>query len=100
MNQHGSSGEVVLEVPEHPVSSWGPCEWNLGGCECRQGGSHGVVTPDKVGKSQETLQLHSGYRLGPIHHCSICTFLAAIHKKLVIQEALEDLSDMEHVFLG
>ena len=38
------------------------------------GGSQGAVTPDKsgvkVGKSQETLQLHSGRRLGPINHCS------------------------------
>jgi hypothetical protein len=127
MNQNGSWGETVFEIPERPVSSWRPREQNLGRGECRQEGSQGAVTPDKaaikVGKSQETLQLQSGRRLGPIHHRSQlpgihlytpCSddvtqegdsgamefTLLSFHKKLVLQEPLENLSDVEHVFLG
>jgi hypothetical protein len=40
MNQDGSCGETVFE---HPVSSWGPREWNLGRGECRQERIQGVV---------------------------------------------------------
>ena len=91
------------------------------------GRSKGAVATDKagiqVGKSQETLQLHSVRSLGPMHehfhlpgiHLHIpCSddvtkegdggakefaFLC-FHKKLVLQEALKDLSDLEHMFLG
>jgi hypothetical protein len=90
--------------------------------ECRLVGSQGAVPPDKatinVGKSQETLQLHPGRRLGPIHQQS---HLSGIHLyiprsddvtkerdggvmefKLLLfhKKRLEDLSDVNHVFLG
>lgn len=91
------------------------------------GGSQCAVTPDEaaieVGEPQEMLQLHPGCRQGPIHHR---THLPGIHlgiasgddvpqkgdggamelaflcldKQLVLQEALKNLSDVEHMFLG
>lgn len=89
-----------------------------------RGGSQGAVTPDKMeiemGKSQKALQLHSGCGLGPIHHRSHLSGIHlhitssndvskelemefaffCFHKKLVFQQTLEDLSDVENVFLS
>ena len=101
----------------------GPCDRNLGRGEVRQGGGQCAVTPDKaaikVGKPQETLQLHPGRRLWPIlprfHLLGIhlgspsrddiaqkghggAMEMARLH--LNKQKALENLQDMEHVFLG
>ncbi|XP_070304212.1 uncharacterized protein [Salvelinus sp. IW2-2015] len=127
MNQDRSRGEVMFKVPERLVSSRGPCERNLGRGEGIQGGGQGAVTPGKaaieVGEPQEALQLHHGRRQGPFHHrfhllgIHLDTLsrddvaqkgnagameLALFHlnEQLVLQKALENLPDIEHMFLG
>ena len=116
----GSCGEVKSAAGDHVNRT-------LGEVSADTGGSQGAVTPDKAaiagGEPQETLQLHPESRLGPIHHhshlpgihlyipCSNAVTkegdggameftLFLFHIKLVLKEVLEDLLNVEHVFLG
>jgi hypothetical protein len=127
MDEDGCCGELMLQVHKGSVDSWRPWERYFGRGECREGGHQGAVTANEtvveVSKTQETLQLHPGCWLRPIHLCfhlsrihlvislsddisqerdcrAVELTLLGFHKQLVLQEALKDLSDMKNMFLG